>query len=84
VNLGPLNFFYFLIFHHFTAEPQRHPTVIITLTAESPGRVGDTQGDQGPMSCFLKIFSPKILTKELAFFAQTTAIFELNDHNIGF
>jgi hypothetical protein len=25
-NPGPLNFIYFLIFHHFTAEPQRLPT----------------------------------------------------------
>jgi hypothetical protein len=24
-NLGPLHFIYFLIFHHFTAEPQRLP-----------------------------------------------------------
>jgi hypothetical protein len=33
----------------------------------------------------LKIFSPKILAKIFAFFAQTTASFCKNfDHNIGF
>jgi hypothetical protein len=31
------------------------------------------QGDQGPMLCFLKIFSLKKLAKKLAFLAQSKA-----------
>jgi hypothetical protein len=29
---GPLDFIYFLLFHHFTAEPQRLPSIANFLT----------------------------------------------------
>jgi hypothetical protein len=74
-NPGPLNFIYFLIFHHFTAEPQFLSGYFIVVCMSccivvcnkrytKLARMADKSGTD--VMIFFKIFSPKNWRKKIS------------------